>query len=531
MLFHKMQQLFFFKWRQIRLSSLIWTISLVGVTVLTASSFSGLYQNQEERQSIAQTMEKPAMIAMVGPGYGIDNYTNGAMMAHQMLLFTAVVFAIMSILLVTKMTRTEEEEGKYELIRSLPVGRLSNLSASLVLISLLNIVIGLLTGIGLILINVEGLNVQGSFLYGLTLTVAGLVFTGITAVIAQLTETSRGTSGLSFAILLFFYFLRAIGDVSSEALSILSPLGLILRSQVYVENYWWPIIATMCLYFVLIIIAFYLNNRRDVGAGLLPAKQGKGEASKLLLSPLGLILRLQRTSIISWLIAMLLLGISYGSVFGDLESFIDSNEMIKDMFGNNPEYSLTEQFITMLMVVLSILATVPAILIFLKVRGEEKKERNEHLLTRGISRYKILAYYFLISIVMGGVSLFLSIFGLWASAASVMEDPIPFVNLLKAGMAYLPAMLTVLIIATLLFGLLPKWTPLVWMYVIYSFITVYLGGLIDMPDWLVNISSFSHIPQLPVEEFSWTRIVVLLIISLVGAIISFLGYRKRDALG
>ncbi|GAE94430.1 hypothetical protein JCM21714_3586 [Gracilibacillus boraciitolerans JCM 21714] len=308
MLFHKLLELFFFKWRQTRISSIIWTISLVGVSLLTASAFSGMYQNQQERQAIAETMENPAMIAMVGPGYGIEDYTNGAMMAHQMLLFTAIVLAIMSILLVAKMTRKEEEEGKYELIRSLPVGRLSGLSASLILVSLLNVAIGLLTAIGLIAIDVEGMDIQGSILYGATLAAAGLIFTGITAIISQLMETSRATIGLSIGILLFCYLMRAIGDVSSEMLSLISPLGLLIRTEVYVDNYWWPIVVILLLFLIFIIIAFYLNNIRDVGAGLLPSKPGKQEASKWLLSPIGLILRLQRTAIISWLCAMLLIG-------------------------------------------------------------------------------------------------------------------------------------------------------------------------------------------------------------------------------
>ncbi|WP_058306092.1 ABC transporter permease [Gracilibacillus massiliensis] len=531
MLYDKTFQLLFFTLRQNRVASLIWAISLVGVTVLTASAFTGLYQSDQERQSMAQTMENPAMTAMVGPGYGLDNYTNGAMMAHQMLLFTAIVFAVMSILLITKMTRAEEEEGKQELLRSLPVGRLSSLSASVIFVTLLNIVIGLLIGFGLIAMNLGGMGMTGSILYGLTLTVTGLWFTSITALISQLSETSRGVVGLSFLVLIVAYLLRAIGDVSSEVLSLISPLGLVLRTEVYVQNYWWPILVTIVVSLVFTLIAFYLNNNRDIGAGLLPSKPGKREGSRWLLSPLGLILRLQRTAIISWVIVMFFLGASYGSVLGDLEAFFENNEVLMQMVGDNSAYSMTEQFITMLMVVLAIMATVPAVLVFLRVRGEEKKGRTEHLLTRGISRFSLIAHYLIIAILLGIVSLFLANFGLWFASSQVMEEPIPFVNLLKAGLSYLPAMLLVLMIAVLLFAWKPKSTPLVWLYLVYSFFTVYLGGLIEMPAWLADLSSFSHIPQLPVDEFNWTPILILLFISTVGLVFSFISYRRRDALG
>lgn len=77
-------------------------------------------------------MRNPAVTAMFGHGYGLDNYTFGAIMAHQMLLFTALAVAIMSILTVIRHTRGDEDSGRIEMLRSLPVGRLSNLSATLV---------------------------------------------------------------------------------------------------------------------------------------------------------------------------------------------------------------------------------------------------------------------------------------------------------------------------------------------------------------------------------------------------------------
>ncbi|MFD2656407.1 ABC transporter permease [Gracilibacillus thailandensis] len=531
MLFHQLKFLLRFNARQNWLASIIWTLSTVGITVVVAGAFVNLFGSEQERDTMAQTLENPAMVAMVGPVYGIDNYTTGAMMANQMLLFTAIVLGIMSILMITKLTRKQEEEGKFELIRSMPVGRLSSLSSALIVVALVNLIIGLITSIGLVLINVESIDVEGSIMYGAVLAVTGLMFTGITAVITQLTETSRGAIGLSIAVLLLAYFVRAIGDVSSEALSLLSPLGLILRTEVYVENIWWPIIVSVVIALVFTVLAFYLHNRRDLGAGLLPSKPGKKEASKLLLSPLGLILRLQRTQIISWLVAMLFLGASYGSVLGDLESFFADNEMFQQLLGDNSEYTMTEQFMTMLMVILSIFATIPMVISFLRVRGEEKRERNDHLLTTGISRYKLLSYYLGVSVVIGAVSLFIALYGLWAGGAAVMDDPIPLKNILKAGMSYVPAMLIILALANLLFAFLPKWTSLVWAYLVFSFFTVYLGGMIDIPEWLANISSFNHIPQIPVEAFTWTPLVVLLVIGLVALITSQFGYRNRDEVG
>ena len=112
------------------------------------------------------------MTAMVGPGYGLDNYTVGAMMAHQMLLFTAIAVGIMNIFLVVRHTRRDEESGRIEMISALPVGRLVNL-CSIVFVSLIvNILLALIVlivGLELYFLRIESMDLHGSLLYEVVL--------------------------------------------------------------------------------------------------------------------------------------------------------------------------------------------------------------------------------------------------------------------------------------------------------------------------------------------------------------------------
>src|SRR5699024_5065531 len=117
---------------------------------------------------MAETMENPAMTAMVRPG-DLANYTVGAMTAHQMLLMTSLVVGLMSILLVTRRTRTDEEAGRIEMIRSLPVGRLSNLHATWLVLILTHVLLALVTGFGLFALGIESMDLEGSLLYGAAL--------------------------------------------------------------------------------------------------------------------------------------------------------------------------------------------------------------------------------------------------------------------------------------------------------------------------------------------------------------------------
>lgn len=280
--------------RRDRLRIPVWLISLATITFLVAEAFTDLYATEADRLGIAETMKNPAMAAMVGRGYGLDNYTNGAMFAHQMLLFSGLAVAIMCILLVARHTRTDEEDGRIELIRSLPTGRLSNLSATLFVMFGVNIVLALLIGFGLYALRIDSMDLEGSLLYGAALGAIGIFFTAMTAVFAQASENSRGTIGLSFTVLGIAYLVRAVGDAGNEMISWFSPLGWVLGAEVYVNNYWWPILLTVGVAIAISILALYLNAIRDLESGFIPARPGWKYASAFLQSPLGLTVRLQR---------------------------------------------------------------------------------------------------------------------------------------------------------------------------------------------------------------------------------------------
>ncbi|WP_210468238.1 ABC transporter permease [Sporosarcina sp. 6E9] len=530
-LFTKTGTLSRFILRRDRLRISIWLVGLATFTFLVAQTFTDLYGTEAQRQSIVETMLNPAMTAMVGPAYGIDNYTIGAMFAHEMLLFTAIAFGLMSILLVARHTRSDEEDGRIELIRSLPTGRLSNLASTVVVVSGVNILFAILIGFGLYSMDIESMNLEGSLLYGATLGATGIFFTAVTAIFAQLSENARGTIGFAFTVLGVSYLVRAVGDVGNETLSWFSPLGWVLSSEVYVNNYWWPVVLTIGVALLLVVVAFYLNAIRDLGSGFLPAKPGRRHASTFLQGPLGLMVRLQRTSLIAWGIGMFILGASYGSVFGELESFFLDNEMLVELLTPVEGFSLTDQFITMLMSIMAMLSTVPALMAMYKLIGEEKKNRTEHFLGRAISRTRLMGSSFVVSIVTSFIMLSSAAIGLWSAGNAVMAEGLAFGTLYGAAMIYLPAMWVMIGLAALLIGAAPRLTGLAWLYLIYSFIVVYLGGLLQFPEWLGNLSPFGQVPNIPVEDMDYMKVSILVVIAIIAAVIGFVGYDRRDIEG
>jgi len=228
---------------------------------------------------------------------------------------------------------------------------------------------------------------------------------------------------------------------------------------------------------------------------------------------------------------MYVLGLTYGSVLGDLESFFSSNEMMSEMLSPAEGFSLTEQYLSMLMSVISMICSVPALLFMLKVKSEETKNRTEHFLTRAVSRGKLLGTYLTTSLVFGFGMLFLTVLGLWSASVSILEEPISLGTMLEGALVYLPAIWIMTGLAVLLIGVSPKLTSLSWLFLGYSFFVVYLGSLLQFPDWMSKLSPFGHIPQIPVEEMNWIHLIVLTGIALCMIIIGFISYRRRDIEG
>lgn len=505
----------------------LWIIGLVLFTLMIPPALESLYGTQQDRDVLTETMANPAMTAMLGTG-DLDNYTIGAMTAHQMILMTAVIVGLMAILLVTRHTRADEEEGRIEIIRSLPAGRLSYLNATIIVISSTFIVLALITALGLYALNIESMDLEGSFLYGAALGGTGLFFTGVTAIFAQLSESSRGTIGWSIAILIISYLFRAITDISNDALTWLSPLGWVTKAEVYSSNNWEPVILMLVISIVLFIIGNYLNSIRDLAQGFIPAKPGRRFASRFLRSPIGLAFRLQRTGFISWAIGLYVLGASYGSIFGDLESFFEGNDMYQQMLQQAEDASIVEQFIPTLMIVLSLIATIPSVMAMNKLRAEEKKGRLEHLLVRAVSREQLIGSYLVLAVVNGFVMLSLSAIGLWSAATAVMKEGMEFGMIYSAALVYFPAMLVMIGIVAFLNGAAPRFTNWIWAYFLYSFFVLYLGNLFQFPDWVGKLSPFGHVPQVPIEDATFMPLFVLSIIAVGLMSVSFGGFRKRD---
>ncbi|MGH3450156.1 MAG: ABC transporter permease [Haloechinothrix sp.] len=517
-----------FALRRDRIRIPVWLAALTMGTIATANSFVDLYGTEAARDNVAQSMSTPAGLAMTGPREYLTDYNFGSMMGHQMLGFMAVMVGLMSVLLLVRHTRAEEESGRAELVRAGIVGRHAQLAAALAVVTGANAALAGLLTLGLGGLGMDGITWDGSALYGAGHAVVGIVFAGVAAVTVQVTEHSRGASGMAFAGIALAYVLRAAGDIGDSLVSWLSPIGWAQATYVYVDDRWWPLAIAVVAAGALTATAFRLSTQRDLGAGLRQPRAGAAVASSALSRPLGFALRLHRGMLIGFVAALFLLGVMYGSVLDQVETMIANVEVIQDVLAELGGTSIVQSFASVIMVVLSIISSVYVVLAVSRMRSEESAGRAEPVLATALSRTRWMASHLAVALLGGAVVLLAAGLGLGAAGAIAIGDASFVATAVSAALAYTPALWVTTGVAAALFGWLPRATAAAWIVVVYAFVVGYVGQLLQFPSWLNNLSPFSHVPQMPAAEFTATPIVVLTVIAAGLLALGAVGFRSRD---
>ncbi len=520
--------LLWFDLRRDRVRIPVWLAALTLGTMWPAAAFPQLYTTAAERQTVAGTMNSPAGLAFTGPAHYLSDYTYGSMMSHQMLGFVALLVGIMSVLMVARHTRTEEETGRAELVRAAVVGRHAPLAAALTLTVAVNVALALLLTLSLGSLGLEGVTWGGALLYGAAHAAVGITFAGVAAVTVQITEHARGAAGMGLAVVGAAYLVRAAGDSAGSALSWASPIGWAQQTFAFVDDRWWPLLLNVAAAMLVAAIGFALSVRRDLGAGLRAARRGRPEASRLLATPLGFALRLHRAMLIGFGVAMLVLGMSYGPFLGDIEAMFADVEIFKEAMAQLGGASLVDSFVAMIVLILAIVAAIYAVIATLRPRAEESSGRAEPVLATRLSRTGWLGSHVLIALVGGPVMLLLAGLALAASGAPTVDEEGLFGNVVAASAAYIPALWVTIGVAVALVGWFPRAAVLTWLVVVYAGVVGYFGTILQFPDWMNNLSPFGHVPRLPVEEFSWTPLLILTAIAAGLIALGLYGFRQRD---
>ena len=509
--------------RRDRLRLAIWIATIAGLVYAQAVSIIGLYRDPAELAAAARLVEdNAAFVAMAGPPLALD--TVGGRTTFEISAFAMILAALMSLLLVTRNVRGDEEAGRLELLRSTVVGRHAPVTAALAIALAADAVLGVAVALALA---GAGLGAGGSAALGAGIAAVGLVFAGTAAVTSQVTVSARLASGLAGGALGASFVLRGIGDIGNGMLSWFSPMGWGQALRPFAGERWWPAALLVAATAALTAGAFLISSHRDLGAGIIQPSPGPPRATAGLSRPVGLAVRLHRGAFTGWAAGLFLGGLAYGSVSGDVEDFIGDNQTMADLMAQGGG-SILDSFLATCLLVLALVSAGFSVQAALRLRGEERAGRAEPLLATGVSRWQWAASH--LGVVAGGSVLVLAAGGLGTgiSYAFVAGGAGDIPRLVGGAVAYTPAVLVLAGLVMALYGLRPGTASLVWAGLAVCFVVGFFGRLLSLPAWLQDLSPFQHVPRIPATAFSVAPIIALSAAAAAFTVAGGVAFRRRD---
>jgi ABC-2 type transport system permease protein len=411
-------------------------------------------------------------------------------------------------------------------VRSARVGRRAPLLAAVALAALA--CAGLALAIGVVGA-ATGLPATGSFLLGASVGACGLVFTGVTAVAAQVTQHTRPVYGLVGGLFAVAFVLRAVGDIQGSGVVWTSPIGWAQAVHPFSDDRLLPLVLCLAVTAVLVVAGFGLLDHRDLGAGLTSPRPGRASARGALLSPLGWAVPIHPGAVLAWTTGLALLGLVYGSLAESVETLIAENEQALAIFGNPDVDDLVDAYLGTTFAVTALLASAYAVSAVLRARSEEAADRAEPLLATATSRGSWLGSH--VAVALTGSALAMAASGLVTGLVRAAQtgEGSAVGRMLGAALAYVPAVWVVAGLAVALFGLLPRWaTALSWTAVGLLLLVTMFAEPFRWPGWVSDLSPFSWVPTQPLEPWTAGSTTGLLAVATGLLVAGFAGFRRRD---
>jgi ABC-2 type transport system permease protein len=400
--------------------------------------------------------------------------------------------------------------------------------AAIITASAASLLAGLLGAAGLAR---SGLDAPGSMALGLAVAATGWVFTGIGALTAQLTESGRSANAIGVAVIGASFLLRMAGDAAqSDVVAWFTPLGWAQAVRPFAGNRWWVLTVPTAAALVLAFVGYRLSNSRDVGAGLIQTRSGPADAGSSLASPLGLAWRLHRGILYGWLTGYAIIGVVIGSLanaFGQIAS--DSPEMADIVKRIGGAAAISDAFLAAIFGLFALIASGYSIQVILRLRSEETDRRADPILAGTVSRRNWVSSHVIFA--TAGPIVILLVAGLATGIAygvSLGEVRGTLGSVLGGVMVHLPAVWMVAGLALALDGLVPRVTAAMWAVLGFLVIVTLFGPAFRFPQWLLDVSPFTHIPKLPGGMYSATPETILLVAALALLAAGFAGMGRRD---
>jgi ABC-2 type transport system permease protein len=501
-----------------------------GLPAFVAVEYRDTFSGAIGASSLTGLAENPAIRTLFGRPVALDD--PGGFTVWRTGTVLAVFVGTWAVLTATRLTRGEEEAGRWDLLLA---GRLRLrfvVASSLAVVLAATAVVGTAVAVGLML---AGTETTGAVLFGTLVGGTGMVGAGLGLIAAQLLPERRAASGLGVAVLLAGLLVRMVAD-GVPALGWaqwLTPFGLVTRAEPYAADRWFPLLVLGVGVVALVAVAVGLAGGRDVGAGLLGGRDVHRAGTALLGSLPAFSARRLSRPLLGWGTGLALYFLLIGTLATTMLDFLRDNPAFAELASaaGFSRLASVEGYVSALFSLLAIPVGAFAASRLASVAADETGGRLSLLLSLPVGRARWAATEAAAAGV--GCVLLAAAAGLttWVGARAV-GAPLGLGDSVGGAVSVVPIALLCLGAALAALGWVPQAVLAVGILpAAGGYLLLVLADSFRWPAWVGGFSPFDHLAAVPAEPLDVPGAVGMVVIALLLALLGLVGYARRDLRG
>jgi len=516
--------------RDARVRTISFAYLFAAVAFIQPISYRHTYPTISDRLSFAHAFgTNKAVVLFYGKAY--DLLTVGGYSAWRVGGTLSLFAAVFGLLAAVRAMRADEDTGRAELLLAGIIGRRSGY---LTAVGAITAAIGLLWVAGFVGSVAGGLAVGGSAYLALAVVSPAPVFVGVGALASQLAPTRRIALELGGAVAGLAFLLRVIADTSNAAgwLRWVTPLGWAEELRPFTGAMPLVLLLPAVVSVVLVAAAARIYLARDIGSGVLAARDTAPARLGLLSSPTQQALRAERASLLVWLASVGVFAVVVGVISNSISSAGISKQLDQTLseLGSGsvltPKGYMGFSFLFFVLVVSLFACSQIA-----AARHEEAEQRLETLLALPVARRRWLGGR--LALAVGAAAAIALSAGLlaWAGARSQGVN-VSLGAMIGAGANCLPVAVLFLGLAALAYAAVPRAAGgIAYGLVAVAFLWQLFGALLGAPEWLVDVTPFAHVGLVPAQSFDAAGAAVMSALGVLCAVGAIWLFERRDLTG
>ncbi|QFU91835.1 polyketide antibiotic transporter [Amycolatopsis sp. YIM 10] len=513
--------------RQLRFGALTVIALAAGMSALVAGQYQTTFAGALDGGALQALAANPAIRTLFGPPLALDD--PGGFTVWRTGTPIAVLVGVWAILTTTRLTRGDEDAGRWDLLLSGLITARGLLVRRLAVLAVVLLAAGAAVTAALI---GTGTDPAGAVLHGAGVTAIGWVFAAVGGLGAQLLPARAPATGAAVAVLGAALLARMVSDGLDAATWVhwLSPFGLFAQLQPYAGNHPGPLLVLIPLAFLLAILAVALAGRRDLHSAPLTFDAHRRARTRLLRSVSGFALRRALRPWTGWVLGIGAYYLLIGLLTLSISRFMTDNRRFSELAAGAGFGGLgsPEGFAAAMFSLLAIPAGMYAAVRLGSFAEDESSRRAVLLFGLPLSRGRLLGAEL---VVVAGGTVVLSCAGglaMWAGATAA-GAALGLPGALAGALNIVPIALLSLGAAVLGLGWLPKATvALGAVPAVGGFFYQVIAQNAGATGWLLELSPFAHLAAVPDTAPDWAGTTGLLVLAIACTALGALGYTRRD---